>query len=79
MFLSIRQPKNHFHSYENKKIPKDLDYKAISSLSTETKEKLAKINPETLGQAHRIPGITPTDIVFLHIAMAKLARAKNEK
>jgi tRNA uridine 5-carboxymethylaminomethyl modification enzyme len=65
---------NKIAKYENKKIPKDLDFKAISSLSRETKEKLEKINPETLGQAHRIPGITPTDIVFLNIAIEKLAR-----
>ena len=70
---------NKIAKYENKKIPKGFDYKVISSLSNETKEKLAKITPETLGQAHRIPGITPTDIVFIHIAIEKLARIQNEK
>jgi tRNA uridine 5-carboxymethylaminomethyl modification enzyme len=62
--------------YENKRIPNDLDFNAISSLSRETKEKFAKIKPETLGQAHRIPGVTPTDIVFLYIAIEKMARSK---
>lgn len=62
--------------YENKRIPNDLDFNAISSLSRETKEKFTKIKPETLGQAHRIPGITPTDIVFLYIAIEKMARSK---
>lgn len=70
---------NKIAKYENKRIPTDLDFKAISSLSRETKEKLDKIKPDTLGQAHRIPGITPTDIVFLSIAIEKLARSrKNE-
>jgi tRNA uridine 5-carboxymethylaminomethyl modification enzyme len=70
---------NKIAKYENKRIPKNLDFKAISSLSRETKEKLEKINPETLGQAHRIPGITPTDIVFLNIAIEKLSRSQNAK
>lgn len=70
---------NKIAKYENKRIPTDLDFNVISSLSRETKEKLDKIRPDTLGQAHRIPGITPTDIVFLSIAIEKLARSrKNE-
>ncbi|MFA7074032.1 MAG: tRNA uridine-5-carboxymethylaminomethyl(34) synthesis enzyme MnmG [Endomicrobiaceae bacterium] len=68
---------NKIAKYENKRIPKNLNFKAISSLSRETKEKLEKVNPETLGQAHRIPGITPTDIVFLNIAIEKLSRSQN--
>lgn len=57
--------------YENKQIPKDLNYDSISTLSAETKEKLKKVNPMTLGQANRIPGIKPSDILFLNIAIEK--------
>lgn len=64
--------------YENKQIPADLDLSSISTLSRETKEKLLKVKPLTLGQANRIPGIKPSDIIFLNIAIEKLARAKKE-
>ena len=57
--------------YENKQIPKDFDYDSISTLSAETKEKLKKVLPLTLGQANRIPGIKPSDILFLNIAIEK--------
>jgi tRNA uridine 5-carboxymethylaminomethyl modification enzyme len=70
---------NKIAKYENKRIPTDLDFTVISSLSRETKEKLDKIRPDTLGQAHRIPGITPTDIVFLSIAIEKIARSKKNE
>ena len=63
--------------YENKQIPKDLDYNSISTLSAETKEKLIKVKPLTLGQANRIPGIKPSDIVFLNIAIEKQKNAKH--
>ncbi len=61
--------------YENKQIPQDLDYDSISTLSAETKEKLKKVNPTTLGQANRIPGIKPSDILFLNIAIEKLKKS----
>ena len=64
--------------YENKQIPKDFDYDAISTLSAETKEKLKKVLPLTLGQANRIPGIKPSDILFLNIAIEKAKKEKAE-
>lgn len=64
--------------YENKKIPENLDYNSISTLSAETKEKLLKVKPLTLGQANRIPGIKPSDIVFLNIAIEKEKNKNNE-
>ena len=54
---------------EGAKIPFDLDYGAISGLSTEVREKLARFRPDTLGQASRIPGITPAGITILSIAL----------
>ncbi len=51
--------------YENKVIPQDFDYMKITSLSLEVKEKLHKNQPQTIGQASRIPGITPAAISLL--------------
>jgi tRNA uridine 5-carboxymethylaminomethyl modification enzyme len=54
---------------ESTKIPGDMDYAAISGLSTEVREKLAKFRPDTLGQASRIPGVTPAGMAILSIAV----------
>ena len=51
--------------YENKPIPQDFDYMKIASLSSEVREKLHKNQPQTIGQASRIPGITPAAISLL--------------
>ena len=50
---------------EHLKIRGKFDYAAIQALSIEARQKLAKINPETLGQASRIPGVSPSDINVL--------------
>ena len=63
--------------YENKQIPKNFDYNCVSTLSAETKEKLIKVQPLTLGQANRIPGIKPSDILFLNIAIEKYKKTIN--
>ncbi len=52
---------------ENAKIPEDFDYFAIPSLSNESKQKLEKIRPQTLGQASRISGIRNSDVMLLMI------------
>lgn len=49
----------------------DFDYKTITSLSNETKEKLNKIKPENLGQASRISGVSPSDISILMVYFSK--------
>lgn len=49
------------------RIPREIDYHSISSLRYESREKLAKIRPETLGQAGRISGVNPVDISILHV------------
>lgn len=52
---------------ENIRIPSTYNYKALSSLSSEAKEKLTKVQPQTLGQASRISGVSPADISVLMI------------
>ena len=47
------------------KIPKDIDYDKVDNLSLEARDKLKKINPETIGQASRISGINPSDIEMI--------------
>jgi tRNA uridine 5-carboxymethylaminomethyl modification enzyme len=54
---------------ENTRIPADMEYAAINGLTTEVREKLVKIRPDTLGQASRIPGVTPAAISVLSIAL----------
>ena len=55
------------------KIPQDIDYTKIQHISTETKEKLEKIRPVTLGQAARIGGVKPADIAVLSVLIESKA------
>ena len=55
------------HKMENAKIPVDFDYGAIPSLSSESRQKLEKVRPLTLGQAARISGIRNSDIMLLMV------------
>ena len=48
-----------------------IDYASIHSLSTEARQKLARIEPETIGQASRIPGISPSDVNILLVMMGR--------
>ena len=57
--------------YENMRLPVGLDYSQVQSLSFEARQKLAKHQPETLGQASRISGITPASISLLLIHLKK--------
>ena len=52
---------------ETKTIPGWFDYAAVSGLSTEMKEKLSRVRPQTLGQASRIAGVTPAAISLIHV------------
>lgn len=56
---------------ENIKIRGKFDYDSLKSLSTEARQKLIKIDPETLAQASRIPGVSPSDINVLLVLMGR--------
>ncbi len=63
---------------ENKRIPADFDYSNISGLSHEVIEKLITVKPVSLGQATRIPGITPAAVSIISITIAKRNRSKEK-
>ncbi len=56
---------------EDKRIPADIDYNAIPAMKTEARQRLSRIRPGTIGQASRIPGITPADIALLLVWLKK--------
>ena len=56
-------------------IPSDLDYLQVRGLSSEVQQKLLQTKPETVGQAARIPGVTPAAISLLMVHLKKIQRA----
>jgi tRNA uridine 5-carboxymethylaminomethyl modification enzyme len=62
---------NRTQRYEHLKLPDNVDYSLVSGLSNEVSEKLKRQRPETLGQASRIPGITPAAISLLLVHLKK--------
>ena len=56
---------------EEKLIPARIDYREISGLRAETRQKLDAIRPETLGQAARVSGVTPADLALLAVYVAR--------
>ncbi len=68
---------NEMRRIEGKKIPSDIDYRALKGLRLEAVEKLAKIRPQNLGQASRISGVNPADVAALNIILE--AKNKNDK
>jgi len=65
-----------FKKLENYKIPKNIDYFNMHGISHEGKERFSEVQPISLGQAKRIPGITPSDIAALMINIEKIKRMK---
>lgn len=64
----IRQHRNQIErlrSSEEKRIPNSFSFHALRALSTEAREVMEKVRPETVGQASRLPGVAPTDIAIL--------------
>ena len=52
---------------EENVIPAWFDYSAVSGLSREMQEKLTRVRPQTIGQASRIPGVTPAAVTLIHV------------
>ena len=65
-----------FKKLENYKIPSNIDYYNIHGISHEGRERFSEVQPVSLGQAQRIPGITPSDITALMIIIEKMKRIK---
>ena len=59
------------HRLEDIKIKGHFNYENLHELSTECRQKLKAINPDTLGQASRIPGVSPSDINVLLVLMGR--------
>jgi tRNA uridine 5-carboxymethylaminomethyl modification enzyme len=59
---------------ERRRIPAEFEFSQIPGLSNEVKQKLDRVRPETLGQAGRIPGVTPAAIAVLDVYLSIGAR-----
>jgi len=60
---------------EELRLPADLDYSQVGGLSNEARQQLCEVRPETLGQAARIPGLTPAAVSLLLVHLKKRDRA----
>lgn len=74
-----RREVERFMKLENKRLPDDIDYRAIKELSSEAAEKLDKVRPANIGQASRISGVSPADISVLMIALELKRRKEQEE
>lgn len=63
---------------ERQAIPPSFDYHALPGLSREMREKLSRVQPLTLGQASRIPGVTPAAVSLLHVHLELARRQRTE-
>lgn len=66
-----RQIAEKMHRLENIKIKGKFDYPSLTAISTEARQKLTLIQPETLAQASRIPGVSPSDINAMLVLMGR--------
>jgi tRNA uridine 5-carboxymethylaminomethyl modification enzyme len=63
------------HRHEELRLPPDIDYCLVGGLSNEARQRLCEVRPQTLGQAARIPGLTPAAVSLLLVHLKKRARA----
>ena len=67
-----------FEKLEKRRIPSGVDYAGIYGLRLEARQKLAKIKPESIGQASRISGVSPADISVLLIYLEQIRRNEGD-
>lgn len=65
---------SHLRAMDERKLPEKLDYEHIENLSLEARQKLAKVQPITMGQASRISGVNPADIAVLAVYLEQMNR-----
>ena len=63
---------NRLKKLEDTQIPENFDYSTVRGLCNESRQKLEKIRPATLGQAGRIDGVTPADVALLQVVLKKM-------
>ncbi len=63
---------------EQRRIPEWFDYQSVSGLSLEMQEKLRKIQPQTIGQASRIPGVTPAAVSLVNVYIEIQSRRREQ-
>lgn len=68
-----------FKKLENKKIPKDIDYNNVGSLRLEARQKLSRVRPDSIGQASRISGVSPSDINVLLVYLMTYSSKSQDK
>jgi len=66
-------------SIKSRRIPKEMDYQSVTGLATEARETLSRVRPETLGQASRIPGVSPSDISLLSVWVKRVSTGQHSK
>lgn len=59
------------HRLENIRIPADFDFHSMNALTIEARQKLTRIRPATIGQASRIPGVSPADVNVLLVKFGR--------
>ena len=68
---------NNLQKMEKQLLPEDLDYEHMDNLSLEAKQKLQEVKPVSIGQASRISGVNPADIITLSIYLKQMKEARN--
>jgi len=76
--LQQRKAMERLKKSEKHSIPEWFDYRSVSGLSREMQEKLTKVRPRTIGQASRIPGVTPAAVSLVNVYIEIQARRREQ-